>query len=228
MRLLPTVEFATEVHMLYREIGKWFSMFRKSPTWEGAEFVAILSDKPAEDPEEVFQRSEAAKALGALGPAAWPALPALLQTLIVPVQCDCGLVLRVAAAAAICRIGMIKHEALPVLAWALKDEYWGVVPDAVEVLTEVGEPFVVPDLIWLAERRLGHGPFDFERWPRSTTNEEPEPLLAAVARALGKCGRGQSGLYAAEVKVMLATLAKSEDDRVQAAAEDGLAQLADY
>jgi hypothetical protein len=36
------------------------------------------------------------------------------------------------------------------------------------------------------------------------------------------------GAHAAEAKAMLATLAKSEDNRVQAAAEDGLAQLADY
>ena len=89
-----------------------------------------------------------------------------------PVRCDCALVLRVAAAAAICRIGMIKHEALPVLAWALKDEYWGVAPDAVEVLTEVGEPFVVPDLVWLAERRLRYGPFDFEGHVRPKESAE--------------------------------------------------------
>ena len=96
--------------------------------------TAVSSNQAADSAQEVFRRCEAADALGSIGPPAISALPSLLHTLVVPVRVDCGLALRVAAAAAIWRVGRRFDVVLPFLVWALKDEYWGVAPRAVEVL----------------------------------------------------------------------------------------------
>jgi hypothetical protein len=187
----------------------------------------VLTDEPADSPEEVFRRCRAADDLARLGPAAVSALPALLRTLIVPVRVDCVLALRVAAAAAAWKVGGGFEPSLPVLTWALKDEYWGVAPRAIEVLAEIGHAAVVPDLVRLAERRLSHGPFFFEDDSRCAGVPEPEPLLGGVAKALGSCGRNQwDGLsYATEARAMLTRLADSADERVRVAALKALTNL---
>jgi HEAT repeat protein len=173
----------------------------------------------------VGRRCQAADALAALGPEAAPALPALLRTLIVPVTVDCALALRVAAAAAVWKVARNSSEAIPFLAWALKDEYWGVAPRAVEILAEIGHAAVVPDLIRLAERRLAHGPFDFEKFSCIAGEGDSRPLLAAVADALGRCGRGcwEDPSYLSEARATLTKLASSDDERVRDAALRALA-----
>jgi HEAT repeat protein len=149
--------------------------------------------------------------------------------LVVPVEVDCALALRVSAAAAIWRVGHTCDVAIPFLAWALKDEYWGVVPRAVEILAEIGHAGVVPDLVRLAERRLAHGPFRFEDVLLDCGENERKPLLAAVANALGRCGRGQweSPSHQAGARATLAVLAASGDQLVRDAALDALAGLDD-
>jgi hypothetical protein len=105
------------------------------------------------------------------------------------------LVLRVAAATAVWRVGGRHDPALPVLAWALKDEYWGVSRQAAEVIGEMGglAHGATPDLVRLADRRLAHGPFRFEDYERAAGAQTgPESLLAVVTTALGRCGRGSS------------------------------------
>src|SRR4051812_44263067 len=118
------------------------------------DLASLLSDEPARSPDDVFRRCQAADALVDLGPDALPALPALLRTLVVPVTVDCALALRVAAAAAVWKVGGRSDAALPFLAWALKDEYWGVARRAAEVLAEIGPAAVVPDLVRVAGCRL--------------------------------------------------------------------------
>lgn len=149
--------------------------------------TSVLVDRPADSPQEVSRRCQAADALAALGPAAGEAVPALLRTLVVPVTVDCALALRVAAAAALWQITREWTLAVPILTWALKDEYWGDAPRAIKILAEIGHPGVVPDLIQLAQRRLSHGPFDFDKFPYVPDIGDSKPLLAAVADALGTC-----------------------------------------
>ena len=118
-------------------------------------FVNILTDEPATTAREVFRRCAAVEALSRLGPAANSAMPVILRTLVVPVAVDCGLALRVAAAEAVWKVGGRHDLALPFLAWALKDEYWGVSRTAPQALGEMGYVAhdAVPDLVRLAERR---------------------------------------------------------------------------
>jgi hypothetical protein len=189
--------------------------------------AAVLIDEPARSPAEVFRRCQAADDLAALGPEAVAAVPALLRTLVVPVTVDCVDALRVAAAAAIWKISHRFDVSIPFLLWALKDDYWGVVPRAVEVLSEIGHATVVPDLVWLAERRLSRGPFPFETFSAGTEGHDSEPFLATVARALGSCGQGlfDGCSYASEARATLAKLADSIDERVRAAALEALAWI---
>lgn len=188
---------------------------------------SVLSNEPACSPEEVGLRCQAADALAALGPAASGALPALLQTLVVPITVDCALVLRVAAAAAVWKVSHRCDVAIPFLAWALKDEHWGVAPRAVVVLSEIGHAAVVPDLVRLAERLLEHGPFDFERFSADAGEQDSEPLLAAVADAIGRCARSgwEGRSYLCEARATLLKLAAFEDVRVRAAASEALSVL---
>jgi hypothetical protein len=86
----------------------------------------MLPEERAGSPEEVFLRCQACEALSTMGDAAYAAMPALLRMLVVPVSVDCVLVLRVAAAEAVWKVGGRHDLALPFLAWALKDDYWGV------------------------------------------------------------------------------------------------------
>lgn len=151
--------------------------------------IGSLTSAPAETPAEVFRRCQALEELASLGAEAADALPAILESLVVPVSVDCVLALRVAAAEAAWKVGGRHDLALPILAWALKDEYWGVSRKAAEVLGEMGTVAheAVPDLVTLAERRLKNGPFYFERFEQATPQQS---LLVTVARALGNCGRG--------------------------------------
>ena len=192
-----------------------------------ARLAAALVDTPAKSFDEVVRRCRAADALAALGTEASAAIPALLRTLVVPVTVDCALALRVSAAAAIWKVSHQTTEAIPVLAWALKDEYWGLSPRAVEVLAEIGDCRVVPDLVWLADRLTNRGPLRFEIASRIGGLPEPEPLLAAVAVALGRCGLGKSDgeSYAPEARAALAKMADSTDGRVRRAAQIALTGL---
>jgi hypothetical protein len=188
--------------------------------------MGLLVDAPATTPEEVFRRCQAAEALAALGPAACAALPALLRTLVVPVAVDCALALRVAAAVAVWKVSGCRDVALPFLAWALKDDYWGVSRRAAAVLAEMGPQAheATPDLVALAERRLTRGPFYFEVFEQAA----PDPvgatsLLAVVAVALGRCGCGYA--HGREARGMLARMARSGEGDVRAAARHALEVL---
>ncbi len=189
------------------------------------QLASVLTDEPANSPTEVFIRCRAADALADLGPKAAPAIPALRRTLVVPVTVDCGLALRVSAAAALWRASGHWNLAVPFLTWALKDEYWGVAPRAVEILAEIRHAAVVPDLIRLAERRIAHGPFPFEEF----RNAQSRPLLAALADAIGHCGRSrwEGPSYSSDALVMLSKLAAFDDERVRDAAVRALALLRD-
>ena len=140
---------------------------------------------------------------------------------------DCGLVLRVAAAAALWKIDRNSSLAMPFLAWALKDEYWGVAPRAVEILAEIGRTAVVPDLIRLADRRLAHGPFYFEEFSSAAGGADSSSLLAAVSDAIGHCARGkwEGPSYLSEARDILMKLAAFDDDLVRASASRAMAQL---
>jgi hypothetical protein len=82
----------------------------------------------------------------------------------------------------------------------------------------------VPDLIRLAERRLVHGPFDFELTSEIAGQRDAHPLLARVAEAIGRCalGRWEGATYASEAHATLTKLAASEDERIRAAALEAL------
>lgn len=182
-------------------------------------FIGILTDEPARTPQEVFRRCEAAEALARLGPAAHTAMQALVRTLVVPVGVDCVLALRVAAAEAVWKVGGRHDLALPFLAWALKDEYWGVSRKAAQVLGEMGPVAhdAIPDLVRLADRRCTHGRFHFEGFEQlADSASEPGPLLAVVATALGRCGRGVA--HWQEAHGMLTRLSASEEEDARTAA----------
>jgi HEAT repeat protein len=188
--------------------------------------VAVLTDETAASPGEVFRRCQAAEALSALGPTAGAAMPALIRTLVVPVSVDCVLALRVAAAEAVWKVGGRDDLALPFLAWALKDEYWGVSRKAAEVLGEMGPVAheTTPDLVRLGERRLTCGRFFFETFERAAaTGPGPRPLLVVVATALGVCGRGPA--HWQEAHAMLSRLASAGEDSVRTAAGQALISL---
>jgi hypothetical protein len=190
--------------------------------------VSTLVDNPADSPEEVFRRCRAIDELAALGPSASAALPALLRTLVVPVTVDCAIVLRVGAASAIWKVSHHQFDVvLPFLAWALKDDHWGVIDRALSVLTEIGHPAIVPDLVHLAERRLANGPFYFEKFLSDSVEQDSKPLLASVASALGQSAKGRwdGPSYRSEARAILAKLANSGDERVRAAAESASARL---
>lgn len=183
------------------------------------QYVGILTDDPAETPQEVFRRCAAAAALARLGPAAHAAMPALLRTLVVPVSVDCVLALRVAAAEALWKVGRRHDLALPFLGWALKDEYWGVSRKAAQVLGEMGSVAhdAIPDLVRLTERRCAQGRFHFEDFEQlGGAAPEPSSLLAVAATALGRCGRGVA--HRQEAHGMLTRLTTSKEEDVRTAA----------
>jgi HEAT repeat protein len=189
--------------------------------------ASILVDDPARSTEEVFRRCQAADALAEIGPDALSAVPVLLRTLVVPVSVDCGLALRVAAAAAVWKVSGRSDVVLPILAWALKDDHWGVSPRAAEVLAEIGHAAVVPDLIRIAARRLDHGPFFFESYEQITVGAKSRSFLVILAEALGSCGRGRcdEGSYALEARAMLLRMVNHEDNEVRDAALQATAGL---
>ncbi len=126
----------------------------------------------------------------------------------------------------------VSHQfdvALPILAWALKDEYWGLVLPTVEVLAEIRHAAVIPDLVHLAERRLANGPFHFEQFTAATMPDGARPLLSAVAHGLGQCGQNSRGdqSSALNARAMLLRLAGHEDEAVRSEASKALAELGD-
>jgi HEAT repeat protein len=192
-------------------------------------FADILTEEPARSPAEVFRRCEALQALSRLGPEACSAMPVILRTLVVRVTVDCGLVLRVAAAEAVWKVGGRHDLALPFLAWALKDDYWGVSRTAAQVLGEMGSVAhdAIPDLVQLAERRTARGQFYFEEFQQVTAAESAESengsLLAIVAMALGRCGRGIA--HWKEAHGALTKLMDSKEEGVRSAAVRALDDL---
>lgn len=194
---------------------------------EVEELIGFLVDTPAHSARDVIRRCSAADRLALLGPAAARAVPALRQTLVVPVTVDCELALRVAAAAALWKVGQCWTLTVPFLLWALKDEYWGVAPRAAEILGEIGHAAVVPDLIRLAERRLSHGPFSFEQFASSTDQPSARPFLAILVDALVHCSRGRRGgpSYISDVRNTLKKLAACEDEQIRVAAQTALVDL---
>lgn len=185
---------------------------------------AILTDRTASSPDEVFRRCKTLEQLSACGPSAIDTLPAIIRSLVVGVSVDCVLCLRVAAAEAAWKVGRRRDLALPFLAWALKDEYWGVSRKAAEVLREMGPAAheAVPDLIRLAERRLECGPFHFETFGDPIKGE---PLLAVFASALGSCGPGLRHQDAAAR--VLTRIVSCGDDVCSRVAQDAIASLKD-
>lgn len=204
-------------------------MFMNPTPAEIEQLASVLVDEPANSVQEVLRRCQATDALAAVGPAAAPAVPALRRTLVVPVAVDCALILRVAAAAALWEVEGNWSVAMPFLAWALKDEHWGVAPRALGVIAQIGHAAVVPDLIRLAERRLAHGPFQCEELSPASEDIQNEPLLATIAHALGCCGRGrwEGATYTTEARDVLSTMARCEDQRVSDSARAALAMLID-
>ena len=186
--------------------------------------VAVLTDETADSPHEVFRRCHALEQLSASGAETVGALPAILRSLIVPVSVDCVLALRVAAAEAAWKVGARHDLALPFLAWALKDEYWGVSRKAAQVLAEMGSVAhdVIPDLANLAERRLDHGPFHYEEF--GDVNDGAS-LLTAIATAIGNCGRGIEHVEAA--RRILSRIVHCEDPDACTAAQQAVKQLQD-
>jgi hypothetical protein len=191
-----------------------------------AELSDILSDEPVDSAGDLFRLCQAVEAVAKLGPAAHAAMPALLRTLVMPVRADCWLALRVAAAEAVWKVDGRHDLALPILAWALRDEYWGVSLQAARVLGEMGTAAhaAIPDLVDLAARRSAHGRYHFEEF-RSAADRAAgwSCLLAVVATALGRCGRGYPHWYAAHD--MLTRLAAADEADARAAAEQALAEL---
>jgi hypothetical protein len=197
-----------------------FSLFKRQKDNPGMDdLIVVLTDEPARTPEEVFRRCHAAEALSAMGSTAYAAMPALLRTLLVPVDVDCVLALRVVAAKAVWKVGGRHDLALPFLAWALKDEYWGVSRKAAQVLGEMGGVAhgVIPDLVRLANRRCTNGPFHFEEFElMAGAAPQPTSLLAVVATVLGLCGRGVA--HWKEARRMLTHLTAHGEDDVRTAA----------
>lgn len=184
-----------------------------------AELASVLTDEAAKTPGEVFQRCASLEQLSVLGANAYSAMPAIIRSLYAPVSVDCGLALRVAAAEAAWKVGDRRDIALPLLAWALKDEYWGVSRKAVDVLSEMGVVAhdAVPDLVALARRRMKHGPFHFEV---ADLSDQPASILVAVAHALGRCGNGVAHIDAA--RDALAYISGSANDADSSAAQIAL------
>lgn len=190
------------------------------------DYIGMLTEEPASTPQEVFRRCDAAEALARLGPSARAAMPALLGTLVVPVSVDCVLALRVAAAEAVWKVGGRHDLALPFLAWALKDEHWGVSRKAAQVLAEMGNVAhdAIPDLVRLADRRYAHGRFYFEEFERvAGSASDSGSLLAVVATALGRCGRGVA--HWQEAHGMLTRLTASKEEGTRTAAVRALEDL---
>ena len=183
-------------------------------------FAYILTDEPVTSAAEVFRRCEVLHALSRRGPEAHFSMPAIVRTLVVSVNVDCVLALRVAAAEAAWKVGERHDLALPFLAWALTDEYWGVSLQAVQVLSEMGcvAHDAVPDLVRLAERRHARGRFHFEEFEQANAAaSKADSLLAVVATALGRCGRGVEHWREAR-GVLTMLLASPEEDARSAAA----------
>lgn len=189
-----------------------------------ADLVAILTDETARTAYEVFRRCEALERLSACGITTADALPSIMRSLLVRVSVDCVLALRVAAAEAVWKVGGRHDLALPFLAWALKDEYWGVSRKATEVLAAMGSVAhdAVPDLVNLAERRLNRGPFFYEDF--GDCNDD-ESLLATIARALGICGRGLA--HVSEARRALKRIVECQDADACAVAHQAVQQLQD-
>lgn len=184
-----------------------------------ASLAAILSDKPVSLPQEVAKRCQALEALSGLGAEAHSALPAILRSLWVKVDVDCGLCLRIAAAEAAWKVGGLVELALPILAWGLKDEYWEASRKAVKTLGEMGlsASDASPELMQLAHRLLASGRLGFD-----DPTLDRRPLLAEVAETLGKCGRGPCW---SEVYGTLLHIAECDDASVREAAASALVFL---
>ena len=187
-----------------------------------ADLVAILTDETVQTSHEVFRRCQALEQLSACGTTTINAMPAILRSLFVPVSIDCVLALRVTAAEAVWKVGGRHDLALPFLAWALKDEYWGVSRKAAEVLCEMGPVAhdAVPDLVNLADRRMDGGPFHYEDIGNANDDKS---LLAVVAMALGNCGRGHA--HVERARRVLNRIADCQEPDACAAAQHAVEQL---
>ena len=184
--------------------------------------IGLLPAEPLESLVAVTRCCATVESLAAMGAAADAAMPALLRILTIPVSLDCAIAVRVAAAEAVWKVGQRHDLALPILAWALKDEQWGMSEKAAKLLGEMGgiAHGTTPDLIGLADRRIAHGPFFFETF---TDREDSLSLLAVVARALGHCGYGVT--YGKQTREMLTRLARSQDQDARTAAVHELQQF---
>ncbi len=188
------------------------------------ELVAILTDAPVQTTQEVFRRCDALEQLSASGTASMDALPAIMRSLVVQVSVDCALALRVAAAEAVWKVGQRHDLALPFLAWALKDEYWGVSQKATEVLAGMGTVAheAIPDLVNLAERRLTQGPLHYEGLHHGNNAKS---LLVIIATTLGNCGLGIAHIDAA--RRTLRRIIECGDFEASHAAQQAFEQLND-
>lgn len=188
------------------------------------DLIATLTDETVRTPDEVFRRCQSLDQLSASSAKNIDALPAIMRSLLVRVSVDCVLALRVAAAEAVWKVGRRHDLALPFLAWALKDEYWGVSRKAAEVLGEMGAVAhdAVPDLANLAGRRLDRGPFHYETLG---DGNDRDSLLAVIATALGNCGRGYA--HVDEARRILSRIIDCQDGDAHAAAKNAVNQLQD-
>lgn len=189
-----------------------------------SELIEILLDTESPGLNEVIRKHEALRSLSELGEAATEALPAIAQTLLQAGGPDVRPILHVPAAEAAWKIGGCGHRnlAMAILVWWLRDEFLGISQSAVEVLAEMGSEATeaVPALLAFAERRLDHGPFDYEIGGNS-------PVLPVLATALGNCAWGlppNSDLLQS-VREALRRIAQDLDAGTQSAATAALERL---
>ena len=72
-----------------------------------ARWLAILTKTSVNSPQDVFRRCEALQEIAADGSKHADLLPVVIQSLTVHVSVDCVLALRVAAAAAVWKVGAV-------------------------------------------------------------------------------------------------------------------------
>jgi len=196
----------------------------EEPTYEGktvSEWIEALKD------EDKDVRSGAAEALGEIGPAAKPAVPALIEALgdedsRVPVF-----------AAALVKIGA---DAVPALVVALKENKRQVRPWAASILARIGPDAraAIPALVealrdgrkevrWGAAHALGGiDPAARAATPalREALKDQDRDVRAAAASALGKVGPDAEAAVPALIQAL-----KDDDQGVRKAAAKALAKI---
>ena len=175
---------------------------------DSADFIDLLTSQPVDTAEELFRRCEALAKLASSTVEFDDAMGAVFRSLTVPVSVDSGFALRVAAADAAWKIGQCRDLSLPIVAWALRDQYWGYSRTAVKILLEMGHAatHATPELVNFTKRRLKNGPLFFEQYQ---SNDNEDSLLTLAAKAL--VGVGFHREYLDDVRSTLKALEECDD-----------------